>query len=181
MHHLLQLLLRRPNPLDPRNNKLTGVRDGRSASATDNTYLTSYAYNAAGQLTSSTTPATSDFPSGRTTSDVYSTASTAAYGGGTTAGLLLSQTTPGGAVTAYSYYPDGDLAQVTKPNGLAPSTPTTPSAGRSPARAYSDAYPAGLTTSYTYNSMDQPVTVAQPGVTNAVTGVTHTAAGQRHL
>ena len=36
------------NPLDPRNNKLTGVRDGRSASATDNTYLTSYAQDGGG-------------------------------------------------------------------------------------------------------------------------------------
>jgi hypothetical protein len=87
------------NPLDPRNDELTGVRDARSASATDNTYLTSYVYNTAGELTSSTKPATSDFPSGRTTGYVSSTTSTAAYGGGTTsAGLLLSQTTPGRAV-----------------------------------------------------------------------------------
>ena len=163
------------NPLDPRNNEQTAVRDARSASATDNTYLTSSAYNAAGELTSSTTAATSDFPSGRTTSDVYSTASTAAYGGGTApAGLLISQTTAGGAVTAYSYYPNGDLAQVTKPNGLrtvyaydALGRPLT-------ATAFSDAYPSGLTTSYAYNGLGQPVTVTHPAVSDPVTGVTHT-------
>src|SRR6202035_4930792 len=163
------------NPFDPRNNEQTAVRDARSASATDNTYLTSSAYNAAGELTSSTTAATSDFPSGRTTSDVYSTASTAAYGGGTApAGLLISQTTAGGAVTAYSYYPNGDLAQVTKPNGLrtvyaydALGRPIT-------ATAFSDAYPSGLTTSYAYNGLGQPITVTHPAVSDPVTGVTHT-------
>src|ERR1019366_3064775 len=153
------------NPFDPRNNEQTAARDARSASATDNTYLTSSAYNAAGQLTSSTTPATSDFPSGRTTSDVYSTASTVAYGGGTTpADLLMSQTTPGGAVTSYSYYSDGDLAQVTKPNGLR-TVYTYDALGRPlTSVAYSDVEPSGLTPSYTYNDMGQPLTVTKPAV-----------------
>ena len=109
------------NPLDPRNDQLTGVADARSASSADTTYLTSYAYNASGELTSSTTPATSDFPDGRATTYVYSTSSTPAYGGSGTIppGLLVSETTPGGAVTSYSYYADGDLAQVTQPDGAA--------------------------------------------------------------
>src|SRR5262249_42383706 len=94
------------NPLDPRNDKLTAPRDARPASSTDNTYLTSYTYNAAGQLASSLTPATSDFPSGRTTTYTYSTGSQTAFGGSGTvpAGLLLTTTTPGGAVTSNSYY-----------------------------------------------------------------------------
>jgi RHS repeat-associated protein len=163
------------NPLDPRNDELTQARDARSASATDNTYLTAYAYNAAGELTSATTPATSDFPSGRTASDLYSTASTAAYGGGTTPpGLLVSQSTPGGAVTACSYYSDGDLAQVTKPTGLR-TVYTYDALGRAlTSTAYSDAYPSGLTTTYSYNAVNEPLTVTYPGVANKVTGATHT-------
>jgi RHS repeat-associated protein len=164
------------NPLDPRNDELTGVRDARSASATDDTYLTSYAYDAAGELTSSTTPATSDFPSGRTTSYAYSTASTPAFGGTGTipAGLLVSATTPGGAVTGYAYYADGDLAQVTQPGG-ARAVYTYDGLGRAlTATTYSDTYPAGLTTTYSYNAANQPVTVTYPGVVNKVTGVTHT-------
>jgi RHS repeat-associated protein len=164
------------NPLDPRNDELTGVRDARSASATDDTYLTSYAYNAAGELTSSTTPATSDFPSGRTTSYAYSTASTPAYGDSGTipAGLLVSVTTPGGAVTGYAYYADGDLAQVTQPGG-ARAVYAYDGLGRAlSATTYSDTYPAGLTTAYSYNAANQPATVTYPGVVNKVTGVTHT-------
>jgi RHS repeat-associated protein len=164
------------NPLDPRNDQLTGSADPRSASATDTTYLTTYAYNTAGELTSSTTPATSDFPSGRTTSDAYSTSSTAAYGGSGTipAGLLVSTTTPGGAVTSYSYYSDGDLAQVTTPAG-ARTVYTYDGLGRAlTATTYSNTYPSGLTTSYTYNDSNQLLTVTDPGVVNQVTGVTHT-------
>ena len=163
------------NPLDPRNNMLTGVADARSASSTDSTYLTSYGYNAAGELVSSVSPATSDFPSGRTTSYAYSTSSTAAYGGGTTpAGLLLSQTAPGKAVTSYSYYSDGDLAQVTQPDG-ASTVYTYDGLGRAlKATTTSDTYPAGLTTSYSYDADNRPLTVTYPGVANHVTGVTHT-------
>jgi RHS repeat-associated protein len=164
------------NPLDPRNDELTGSADPRSASATDTTYLTRYAYNTAGELTSSTTPATSDFPSGRTTSYAYSTSSTAAYGGSGTipAGLLVSSTTPGGAVTSYSYYSDGDVAQVTSPAG-ARTVYTYDGLGRAlTATTYSNTYPSGLTTSYTYNGSNQLLTVTDPGVANQVTGVTHT-------
>jgi len=164
------------NPLDPRNDELTGAADARSASSTDTTDLTTYGYNAAGELTSSTTPATSDFPSGRTTSYVYSTSSTAAYGGTGTipAGLQVSATTPGGAVTGYQYYSDGDLAQVTQPDG-ARTVYTYDGLGRAlTSTTYSNNYPSGLTTSYTYNDSNQQLTVTYPGVANQVTGVTHT-------
>ena len=68
------------NALDPRNDQLTGIADARSPSAASTTYLTTDAYNTAGELTTSTTPPTSGFPSGRTTTYAYSTSSTAAYG-----------------------------------------------------------------------------------------------------
>jgi RHS repeat-associated protein len=164
------------NPLDPRNDQLTGVADARSSSATSTTYLTTYAYNTAGELTAATTPPTSAFPSGNTTSYAYSTSSTSAYGGSGTvpAGLLVSQTTPAGAVTGYEYYTDGDLAQATQPDG-ARTVYTYDGLGRAlTATTYSDTYPSGLTTSYSYNATNQPLTVTYPGVVNQVTGVTHT-------
>ncbi len=71
------------NPLDPTNDELTSVRDGRSASATDDTYETTYSYNTIGQLTLETTPATSGFPGGRTTRYAYSTGTESAANGGT--------------------------------------------------------------------------------------------------
>jgi RHS repeat-associated protein len=164
------------NPLDPRNNQLTGVADARSASATATTYLTTYAYNPAGELTSTTTPPTSGFTSGTTTSYQYSTSSTAAYGGTGTvpAGLEVSATSPDGGVTSYEYYPDGDLAQVTQPDG-AQTVYTYDLIGRPlTATTYSDTYPSGLTTSYSWTPDGQPLTVTYPGVENQVTSVTHT-------
>jgi RHS repeat-associated protein len=163
------------NPLDPRNDELTAVRDGRSSSGTSNTYLTSYAYNVAGQLTSVTTPATSDFPNGRTTSYTYSTGTEAGYAGGTIpAGLLLTQTTPGGAQTSYAYYSDGDLAKVTEPAGRS-TVYSYDALGRAVgSTVYTNSFPSGLATTYDYNAASQPVTVTYPGVTNQVTGITHT-------
>jgi RHS repeat-associated protein len=164
------------NPLDPRNDRLTGVADARSTSATDTTYLTRYSYNTAGELASSTSPPTSDFPSGRTTIYTYSAASTVAFGGSGTVppGLLMSQTTPGGVVTGYEYYSDGDLAQVTQPSGST-TVYTYDGIGRAAtATTYSDTYPTGLTTSYSWTADNKPLTVTDPGAADQVTGVTHT-------
>src|SRR5450756_2914819 len=107
------------NPLNPDNNLVAWVKDGRSASNADTTYQTSYTHNPVAPVTSKTTPPTSDFPSGRKTGYVYSAGTETAYGGSGTvpADLLLSVTTPGGAVTKYQYYSNGDLAQVTEPSG----------------------------------------------------------------
>ena len=38
----------------------------------------------------------------------------------------------------------------------------------------SDSYPAGVTTSYTYNGLSQVVTTTNPPVPNPITSVTHT-------
>jgi RHS repeat-associated protein len=162
------------NPLDPSNDELTSVRDGRSASATDDTYETTYSYNTIGQLISETTPATSDFPSGRTTRYAYSTGTeTAANGGTIPAGLLESVTTPGGAVTSYSYDSNGDLAKTTEPSGRY-TTYTYDALGRpQTSTVYTSTYPSGETTTYSYTPTGQPATVTYPAVTNPVTNVTH--------
>ncbi len=163
------------NPLDPKNGELTGVRDGRSASSSDNTYLTSYAYNGAGEMTSATTPPTSGFASGRTTSYAYASGTQAALGGGDIpAGLLLSVTTPSGAVTSYDYYSDGDLGQITTPSGLRTVYAYDGLGRAQSATQYSDSFPAGLVTSYTYNTQNQPLTITYPSITDSVTNATRT-------
>lgn len=162
------------NPLDPTNDKLTSVRDGRSSSATSATYLTAYSYNTIGQLISETTPATSDFTSGRITRYAYSIGTEAAANGGTIpAGLLLSMTTPRGTKTSYSYYSNGDLAKVTEPSGKYTEY-TYDALGRPlTSTVYTSTYPSGETTTYSYTQTGQQSAVTYPPVKNSVTNVTH--------
>jgi len=162
------------NPLDPTNDELTSVRDGRSASATDDTYETTYAYNTIGQLILETTPATSDFPDGRVTRYDYSTGTeTAANGGTIPAGLLESETTPGGAVTSYSYDSDGDLAKVTEPSGRYTDYSYDGLGRVLTSTVYTSTYPSGEATSYAYTPTGQQATVTYPAITSSVTDVTH--------
>lgn len=160
---------------DPRNDLILTMRDGRSASATDNTYLTSYAYDTAGNQTQVTTPPVPGFTSGRSTATTYTTSTTPAVGGGTTpAGLPATVTTPGGKVTTLSYAANGDLTTQKDPSGLTTSF-AYDSLGRVTSKTQvSDSYPNGLTTSYQYDGNDQVVKETDPGSTNVVTGVVHT-------
>ncbi len=163
---------------DPRNDMVQTASDGRSASSSDTTYQTSYAYNAAGEVTGVTTPPVTGFPSGRTTSYTYTdgTTSTGGYQGAVPPkGLPYQETTPGGAVTTTLYYANGDAAQVTDPDGQR-TVYTYDGLGRKISEvAYSDTYPSGLTTSYTYDANGDLATETDPAVADAVTGATHTA------
>ncbi|WP_258053256.1 LamG-like jellyroll fold domain-containing protein [Streptomyces sp. Ru72] len=165
-------------PMDPRNDLLLTERDARSASATDNTYLTSYTYDTGGNLLSVTGPPVAGHPNGRTATTTYTTSSTPAAEGGTAvapAGLVDTVTTPGGKTTKHVYYADGDLASVTDANG-AKVTYTYDNLGRKISqKEISDANPGGLTTSWTYDKNDQVVTETAPAVTNRVTGAVHQA------
>src|SRR6185437_16189112 len=160
---------------DPRNDLVLTLRDGRSSSATDNRYLTSYAYDAGGHQISATTPPVPGFPSGRTTTMTYTTSSTAAAGGGTTpAGLLATETTPGGGTETIGYYSDGDPAQVTDPAGEA-TRYAYDALGRVLSKtAISSSFPSGLTTSYTFDGQGRVLTEADPAATDHVTGAVHT-------
>jgi len=164
-------------PLSPdhRNDLVLTLRDGRSTSATDNRYLTTYAYDSTGNQTSATTPPVPGFPNGRTTKMTYTTTTTAAVGGGTTpAGLLATTTTPGGAVETIAYYSDGDVASVTDPAGEVTKYGYD-NIGRVISKTVvSSSYPKGLTTSYTYNGAGQVLTETDPPVTDHVTGDLHT-------
>jgi RHS repeat-associated protein len=163
---------------DPRNDLPLTARGPGSSSATDDTYLTSYAYNSAGELTSQTGPPVAGFPGGRTTTYAYTTTSTPAYtpngaSGTTPAGLPLTQTTPGGAATSWEYYSDGDVYQVTDPDGLA-TTYTYDGLGRVLSKTVTSKESALMTT-YAYDAMGDVVTETDPPVTDSVTGATHTA------
>ncbi|MEV4477047.1 RHS repeat-associated core domain-containing protein [Nonomuraea sp. NPDC049504] len=161
---------------DPRNDRVTAVRDGRSSSSTDNTYAITYEYNAYGEQTKQTTPATPDFPSGRSATTTYTDGSEPAVGGGTTpAGLVETSTDFKGSTTSYRYTAAGDLAEQTDPTGLV-TTSERDALGRVVTQtAISDAHPDGVKTSYTYDAAGWLATQTAPGVKNEVTNVTHTA------
>jgi len=161
---------------DPRDDLVLTMRDGRSASATDNAYVTSYSYDAAGNQAAVTTPPVAGFPDGRTTKLTYTTSTTPATGGGTApAGLLATTTTPGGATETITYYSGGDPATLTDPAGEVTSY-SYDGLGRVTAKtAVSSSYPNGLTTTYTYDGHGRVLTETDPGVTDHVTGAVHTA------
>ncbi|SCL73361.1 RHS repeat-associated core domain-containing protein [Micromonospora peucetia] len=153
---------------DPRNDLPTESRDGRSASATDSTYRTSYTHTSFGEL------ATQVNPDGSTVRHTWTTGGEAAYGGGTVpAGLLLTTTDARAKITRYAYYQNGDLYRVTKPSGLV-TTHTYDALGRMlTATETSDAYPAGVVTSHTYDALSRVVGTTEPATTDAVTGQAH--------
>ncbi|MFE1507986.1 LamG-like jellyroll fold domain-containing protein [Streptomyces sp. NPDC058726] len=155
------------DPLDPRNDQLTAVRDARSAGAADDTYKTSYGYNAFGDRTSTTTPAGTD-------SFTFTDGTEPAAGGGTTpAGLLATSTDTRGAVTRRAYTAAGDLAKVTDPRGVVTEY-TYDALGRETASSViSDAHPDGVTTTTTYDGESRPLTVSGPVTTNQVTDTDH--------
>jgi RHS repeat-associated protein len=170
---------------DARNDMALTYADGRSASNSDTTYQTKYTYNSAGELTGETTP------SGRTTSYLYTDGTTSAGGYTTSGGGCISGvppqaaipppglpyrvTTPGGAVTTTLYYANGDVAQVTNPDGQQ-TVYTYDGLGRKASQLVcSDSYPNGLTTTYAYDANGDLVTQTDPAVTDRVTGAVHTA------
>ncbi|MFF7023439.1 DNRLRE domain-containing protein [Streptomyces klenkii] len=159
------------NPLDPRNGKLTESRDARSAGAQDNTYRTTYSYDARGELLEQTAP------DGRKATRTFTTGSDPAFNneGTAPAGLLASMTDAKGKTTKYTYFANGDLAETTDPAGLV-TRYTYDRLGRKLTETdISDSQPKGVTVSYTYDGLGRTVTTTKPGVKNQVTGVTHTA------
>ncbi|MGW4960625.1 RHS repeat-associated core domain-containing protein [Nonomuraea sp. NPDC004186] len=164
------------DPFDARNDRVTKVRDGRSASANDNTYLTSFEYNTYGDLTKQTTPATLDFPNGRSTTIAYTDGTEAGVGGGTTpAGLVKTRTDAKGNATTFGYSAAGDLAEQTDPSGLVTKFEHDALGRVSAQTQISDAEPGGVKTTFTYDKLSRVATQTAPGVKNEISGVTHTA------
>jgi YD repeat-containing protein len=162
---------------DPRNDQILTYADGRSSSATDTTYQTTYTYNSTGYLTGVTTPPVAGYSSGRTNSYTYTTGTgTGGYSGAVPPkGLPYQETTPGGAVTTTLYYADGDVAQVTDPDGERTVYAYDGLGRKTSETVYSDSYPSGLATTYTYNANGDLATETDPAVTDRVTGAVHTA------
>ncbi|WP_261574215.1 DNRLRE domain-containing protein [Frankia gtarii] len=164
-------------PGDPRNDLITAYRDARSASPTDDTYRTAYTYDAFGNLVTQRTPATADFPSGRTQSWTFTTGTeTAVVGGGTVPrGLLASMTDPRGKIVTFGYDSKGDLRRDQDPVGLVHQYDYDELGRRLTAKEISDSFPSGLTTTNTYDKLSRLATTTEPGVLNPITNVTHTA------
>jgi RHS repeat-associated protein len=153
---------------------LIASRDPRSISPTDDTFKTSFGYDSARRRTTATTPATADFPAGVTTTSTYTTGAEAAIGGGTMpAGLLRTDVDGRGATTTYSYDSKGDLRRLVDRVGLQTDFLYDELGRPLSMTVTSDSYPAGVTTTVTYNELSKPLIVAQPAVTNVVSGVTH--------
>jgi large repetitive protein len=163
---------------NPQNDVLMTARDPGSASASDNTYMTSYTYDKWGDQTSQTTPPVPGSPNGGTTSTVYTdgtSAFPAANGGNAPPGLIASVTDPSGAVTSYTYYSDGDVATITTPLGEK-TTYTYDNIGRVLTETEtSNTFLAGLTTTYAYNGVGEVTQETDPAVTNRVTGAVRQA------
>uniref|UniRef100_UPI003F49957B toxin C-terminal domain-containing protein n=1 Tax=Nonomuraea sp. CA-252377 TaxID=3240003 RepID=UPI003F49957B len=161
---------------DARNDRVTKVRDARSASATDNTYLTVYDYNSYGEQTKQTTPATTDFPNGRSVTVTYTDGTESAVGGGTTpAGLVETRLDAEQNTTTFGYNAAGDLAEQTDPTELVTQYEHD-ALGRVIAQTQiSDAHPGGVKTTIAYDAAGRPATQTAPGVKNEITDVTHTA------
>ncbi|MEU7804519.1 LamG-like jellyroll fold domain-containing protein [Micromonospora arborensis] len=156
------------DPQDPRNNLPTATRDGRSASATDNTYRTSYTYHSSGQIASLTSPG------GNVVRTTYTSGGEAAVGGGSPpAALPATVTDARNKVTTYAYYANGDLARVTEPTGLVTEYGYDAIGRQVSVKAISDKYPSGVLVSRTFDPMSRQLTETGPVTTNAVSGVRH--------
>ncbi|WP_309235751.1 RHS repeat-associated core domain-containing protein [Streptomyces sp. TRM64462] len=158
------------DPLDPRNDKPTAVRDARSSGPGDDRYRTTTTYTDLGL------PATTTLADGRQAVRTYTTGTEAAVGGGTApAGLVASERTPGGATTTYAYFANGDLARVTSPSGLVTSYAYDGLGRKLSETQTSDTFPEGVTTTFAYDAQSKIVTETGVGVRNEITGTTHTA------
>ena len=153
------------------------TRDGRSSSATDNTYLTTDTFDSMGDLISQVTPSVPG-TSNPTTTYVYTDGTTAGSADGSAVPpkyLLYKTTSPNNAVT-YNYYDaDGNLTKTVNPDNLT-TTYKYDGIGRKISQTVtSDTYPNGLTTTYSYDADNRVVQETDPAVTDRVTGTTHIA------
>ncbi|MFI9848513.1 RHS repeat-associated core domain-containing protein [Nonomuraea sp. NPDC051941] len=163
------------DPFDPRNDQVKAYRDGRSASDTDPAYATTTEYNTFGEQTKVTTPATDDFPQGRSESIAYTDGTEPAVGGGTTpAGLTKSKTDARGSTWEYRYTAAGDLAEQTGPEGLVTKLEYDVLGRMIASTRVSEAVPSGAKTTFAYDGWNRLTTSTAPGVKNEISNVTHT-------
>ncbi|TQM80193.1 RHS repeat-associated protein [Saccharothrix saharensis] len=166
--------VRSTDPLDPRRDKVESTSDARSSGPEDTTYRMTFAYDEDGRPTRTTRPK----PEGAATAPVethtYSTGVEPSADGRTVpAGLLLTSTGARNQVTSYSYFANGDLAQVTGPTGLRVRH-TYDALGRRTAITRANAGGVAFgTTTYEYTPRSQLAKTTEPTTTNPVTGAKH--------
>ncbi|MGP4102424.1 RHS repeat-associated core domain-containing protein [Nonomuraea sp. KM90] len=164
------------DPFDPRNDLKTAFRDARSSSPLDEMYQTSWTFNSFGEQIAQTTPATPDFPQGRSTGKTYTDGTESAVGGGLSpAGLVKSVKDYKGNETTYAYTASGDLATETTRTGLVKKYEHDALGRIVKQTEISQAYPGGATTTTAYDAFGRIVSRTGHGVKNAITGVTHTS------
>ncbi len=163
------------NPFDPRNDQKTKHRDARSVSPVDDTYLTTWSYNNFGEEVEQSIPATSDFPTGRTSEKTYTDGTELAVGGGLTpAGLVKSAKDVKGNETVYAYNAAGDLVAETSPMGLVKKYGHNEIGRVTTQTEVSKAYPDGVTTTFAYDAAGRVAAKTGFAIKNDVTGATHT-------
>ncbi|RKE05089.1 RHS repeat-associated protein [Streptomyces sp. TLI_171] len=166
------------NPFNPVNDRLLTSSDARAANAADTTYATTYTYNALGDPTGTGTPATPDFPTGRTATTAYTTGTEPAVGstGTQPAALVASNTDTAGATTAYAYDSAGNLTRTTAPTGAVTTYSYDNLGRRTAATTTCTDCGAGATATatYTWDGLNNPLTQTDPATTDAVTGTVHT-------
>ncbi|MEU8932882.1 LamG-like jellyroll fold domain-containing protein [Streptomyces sp. NPDC048409] len=156
--------------LDPRNDKHLTFRDQRSTDRFDDRYRTARTYSTLGLIK------TTERPDGSNSATAYTTGTENAAAGGTVpAGLVLTETTTGGAQTSYRYFANGDLAQVTSPSGLVTSYTYDGLGRKLTEKQVSDTFPDGVSTGFGYDQASHVVSETGAGVKNEITGTTHTA------
>ncbi|GAB3729789.1 polymorphic toxin-type HINT domain-containing protein [Amycolatopsis oliviviridis] len=163
-----------PNDVtDARNDKILSSRDARSADANDSRFATTYTYTegwSRGLLATQTTP------DGAVVRHVYTDGTEAAVGGGNVpSGLIEKTTDPRGGEITYSYYKNGDLAELVNAAGLTTKYTYDMLGRKKTETQVSEANPNGVTTTFTYDLLSRQATATSPGSNDPVTGVTHTA------
>ncbi|WP_436521516.1 ricin-type beta-trefoil lectin domain protein [Actinoplanes sp. HUAS TT8] len=151
------------------NDRVLTQRGTGSASATDNTYLTTYTYDTAtGNRTGMVDPL------GRKTAISYTDGSTAGgYNGATVpAGLPWRIVKPGGGVQTILYSASGDIAEVTDPAGMV-TRYEYDGIGRTVKELQVGATTTDVTT-FTHDRSDRVITRTDPPVLNRVSSALHT-------
>ncbi|WP_020391989.1 LamG-like jellyroll fold domain-containing protein, partial [Kribbella catacumbae] len=159
-------------PLDPRWDKLAAFRDGRSASATDDTYKRSMNLTVSGDVASEFSP-----DGGLKTYTYTDGVQTGPDGKAMPPGLLKTATVKmSSSVTSstqYLYNEHGQLVQLTAPSGLVTKYTYDEIGRKKTETQVSDTYPSGVTTTYEYDKMSRVIAITGPVTTDAVTGDQH--------
>lgn len=158
--------------LDPRWDKLAAFRDGRSASATDDTYKRNMNLTVNGDVASEFSP-----DGGVKTYYYTDGTETGPDGKPMPPGLLetarVKMNSTVTAETQYVYDQHGQLVQLTAPSGLVTKYTYDEIGRKKTETQISDTYPNGVTSSFAYDKMSRVVAVTGPVTTDAVTGEQH--------